>query len=233
MSQTMERASARQRTGAAGPSVVGTGLPQINLLPESIRAVRRLRDARGWFGLAVLVCLVLVVLAYLGGTLLVGQAEDDRAAQEQRTAELLVSKGQYAEVTPVIAEVERQQRAILVGSGAEVEWAQYVGAVAAVLPAGMQVNSLAMAPIGLDDGAVMPSDPLVTPGLYQLTFEALAAAAPNAADLIDGLDAVPGFTDARVTVFDRAEDQPLYQVTGTVQVTAAALSGRLTTTEED
>jgi Tfp pilus assembly protein PilN len=229
MTQTTERGVGKQGTGKkAGNSLVVAGaLPQVNLLPESIRAVRRLRDARGWFGLAVLVSLVLVAVAWFGGTLLVGQAQDEKTAEEQRTTELLADKAQYAEVTPVLAEMQRVRAGLELASGVEVLWSDYTGAISAVLPEGMQLQTLSTQPVGDGEGAVLPADPLVTPGLYQLTFEARAADAPSAAAMIDQLNSVPGFSDSRVTVVDR-QIEGYYSVVGTVQVTQAAASLRFT-----
>jgi len=230
MTQLSERLSVgKQDSGKkAVPSLVTAGaMPQVNLLPESVRAVRRLRNARGWFGLAVLASVVLVVLGWFGGTMLVSEAQDAKTIEEQRTSDLLAQKAQFAEVTPIMNEVERVGRALFVASGSEVLWADYTGAIAAVLPEGVQLQTLSMQMVGTDDGSVLPTDPLVAPGLFQLTFEAHAATAPNAADLVDSFEDVPGFSDARVTVVDRVVEGD-FAVTGTVQVTSAALSLRLT-----
>jgi Tfp pilus assembly protein PilN len=229
MTQTTERGALQQGSGKkTGSTLVAVGaLPQVNLLPDSIRAVRRLRNARGWFGLAVLISLVLVVLAFFGGTLLVGQAEDGKTAAEQRTAELLDQKAQYNAVTPVLADMKQVKAGLVLASAAEVLWADYNGAISAMLPEGMQLQTLSMQVVGTDDGTVMPSDPLVTPGLYQLTFEARATEAPVAATLLDSLATVPGFDDPRVTVVDH-QAEGYFAVVGTVQVTHAAASLRFT-----
>lgn len=229
MTQIAERAATRQGTGKKGGNVlVAAGsLPQVNLLPENIRAVRRLREARGWFGLAVLVSIVLVVLAFVGGTVLVGQARDGKAEAEQRTSDLLAQKSQYSAVTPVLADMKLVKAGLVLASAPEVLWAEYNGAISAMLPEGMQLQTLSMQIVGTEEGAVMPSDPLVTPGLYQLTFEARASEAPVAADLLDALKGVPGFADPRVTVVDHQEEG-YFSVVGTVQVTQAAASLRFT-----
>lgn len=225
MTQTVPRP--RQRTGKAPvPAVLPTGLPQVNLLPESVRAVRRLREVRGWFGLAVLVALLVVLAAWFLAGLAVTGAEDDRAAEEQRTSTLLAEQAGYAEVTPVMHEAERLGAAMLLASGSEVDWSGYTDAIAAVLPDGVQLTTLAVQTVGADGSGGAPTDPLITPGVQQLTLSARATAAPPVADLVDALDAVPGLADARVSVLEREAEQD-YLVTATVQVTTTARSARL------
>ncbi len=223
MTAVAERTQERGARQKAVPTLLGQGLPQVNLLPENVRAVQRLREVRGWFGLAVLVALVLVVGGWLIGTLVVGAAQDELVAEQDRTGQLLAEKQQYAEVTPVLTEIQRMGAATVVASGGEVLWSDYVGAVAAVLPPEVALKTLVTA---ADPSVEGEGDPLVTPGVVQLTFTGTSAAPVDVASLLDALDSVRGFDDPRVSVVQR-NDESGYDVTGTVQVTEAAFSLRL------
>lgn len=222
-----ERASRPERSArrSAPASLVGAALPQVNLLPESVRAGQRLREVRGWFGLAVLVSVLLVAGGWFAGTLVVSDAQGGLTAEQDRTSALLADKARYAAVTPVMTDLDRADRASLVASGGEVLWADYLGAVTAVLPENVSLQTFSTQLAGAD-GGVTTADPLVTPGIAAITFTGTASAAPDIASLIDSLNSVTGFADARVSVVQR-NDQELYDVTASVQVTADALSGRL------
>jgi Tfp pilus assembly protein PilN len=215
----------QQRTGkqAAEVTVLGRGLPQVNLLPDSVRAVQRLREVRGWFGLAVLVAIVLVVAAWLVGTLIVGNAQDDLTAEQARTDSLLTEKKSYAEVTPVLDDITRMGKATVLASSGEILWSDYLGAVSAVLPPDMSLQTLVTS---ADPASTGEGDPLVTPGVVQLTFTGTSATPVDIAALLDAFDGVRGFDDPRVSVVKR-NDASAYDVTGTVQVTTSAFSLRL------
>jgi Tfp pilus assembly protein PilN len=224
MTAVAERAQERGSKQRPAATVLGRGLPQVNLLPESVRSVQRLREVRGWFGLAVLVAVVLVAGGWLVGMLVVNGAQDDLTAEQARTDALITEKGQYAEVTPVLAEVQRMGAAMVVASGGEVLWADYLGAVAGVLPPEVALKTVATASAGSDGASQV--DPLVTPGVVQLTFTGESSSPVDVAALLDSLEGVRGFDDARVSVVQR-NDASGYDVTGTVQVTTSAFSLRL------
>lgn len=220
---TTERGGGKRRELV--PTAVAPLLPRVNLLPEDVRAGQRLREVRGWFGLAVLLALVLVVAAWLFSMMVAGDARDDHLAEQQRTDGLLVEKKEFAAVVPVKTDLERTGKTVLLASGAEVLWADYLGAVTAVLPENVTLQTF-VTQLADPTGGALSDDPLVTPGISAITFTGVANAAPDVASLIDSLNSITGFSDARVSVVQR-NDQELYDVTASVQVTTDALSLRL------
>ncbi len=211
----------KDRTG--GPS-----LPQVNLLPPEVRADRRLRGARGWFGLAVVLAVLAVAAGWGYGWVRTGAAQDDIVAEQQRTTDLLKQKAQFSAVTPVLAELMRVDAAQKQGSSTEILWSDYLGAITAVLPPDVTVATLTVQAANPMEALAAPTDPLATPSIATIAFTGTATTVPDAAAWADALDAVPGFSSAWVGTVQRAgtDGAIYYDVTSTIQMDATALAKR-------
>jgi len=225
MSALLDRAVPRTGRKESGRSYAG-GLPQVNLLPPEVAAGRRIKEVKGWLGLAVVGAIVLVVLGYAVAALDVGRANDARAFEQNRTSDLLSEKAKYVAVTPVLADLGLVKQAQVAAGAPEVLWQPYLNAITAVLPADATVSSLAVATN--DAKATGSGDPLVTQGVATITLVGTTSSVPDTATWIKALDSVPGFADARVSVAKRDGDgdAAFYDVQSTVQVTPGAYSHR-------
>lgn len=202
---------------------------QVNLLPIEVRQARTLGVVKRWVAASA----GLTVFA-VGTVAAVGHVHTQIAAAElsqadAETAQLLAEQRPYVEVTAVRTELETVTAARAYALSHEILWGDYLGALVAVTPDGVAISSmdyrgatpLAAAPTSLD--------PLVSPGVGTVSFTAMAREVPDTATWAEAIDAVPGFGDARVDAVGLSAtpgDHP-YEVTGTFQVDAAALSHRV------
>jgi Tfp pilus assembly protein PilN len=226
MSALLERALPRNGRKAAAGSPLGVGLPQVNLLPPEVTASRRIKEVKGWLGLAVIAAVILVILGYGVSVLDAGRADGEQTHEQQRTSKLLAEKAKYVAVTPVLADLGLATQSVVAAGASEVLWQPYLGAIAAVLPKDATITTLAVATN--DASKTGSGDPLVTQGIATITLVGTTTTLPDTAAWITSLDGVPGFADADVSVAKRNGDgdAAYYDVQATVQVTPGAYSHR-------
>lgn len=218
-------------------------LPQVNLLPPEIRAARALRPVKRWVAISAVLALVVVGGTYLVGTLERSNAQAALDAANEETTVLLAEQQKYAEVPKVTGALAANERARKATMATEVLWADYLGAVEAVIPEEVSIDTLAV-------DLVTPGTqaPLESPALAKLTFQTRSLTPPDVATWLRSLNAIPGFSDAnlvsldvdgedRVAVDDESEDadaeievDQYYVARTTVLVTVDALSHRFDTT---
>ncbi len=215
-----------------GPTTVLTGpaFPQVNLLPADIREARTFGVVKRW-----MVASVGVTAVAIGAVVAVAQVQtqmaDSLLAQaDAQTADLLAQQMPFTEVTTVRTELDTLRIARAYALAPEILWSDYLGALVAVTPDGVGISTadfLGATPVA---GAPASSDPLVPAGVGTLTFTAVSRDVPDTMAWAEALDAVPGFADARidrVALADAGSAGALpYEVSGSVQVDAAAYSHR-------
>lgn len=213
-------------------------LPQVNLLPPEIRQARALQPFKRWFVISAVLALVVVAGAYVLGTIARSNAQAELDAANEETTRLLAEQQKYAEVPKVTSAIENALRARRAGMSTEVLWADYLSAIQAVIPEGVSIQTLTVDP-------VRPSaqDPLETPALARVTFTTLALTPPDVTEWMRNVDAIPGFSDARVTSVtvrggtpegdEDAPDEQYFEATTTALVTVDALSHRFDAEEAD
>jgi len=208
-------------------------MPQVNLLPPEVRAARGLRVLKRWLLLVLALVVVLSAMGFAGSLLIKSAAEDDLAQAQTETSRLELEQQKYAEVPQVLNEVQAVTSARQLGMSTEVQWKSYLGAITAVLPSGVSIDSLAftgatpMAPVA------PTANPLNAPSVGQIQFTARSQSVPDTAALIDALDSIPGFADAFVSSTTVTSNTALtyYTVAATVQVTSAAYDHRFAAAE--
>lgn len=219
MTSTVSRPSPSRGAAFGGPP-----LPQVNLLPPEVRAGRQLRRAKLWMGVGVAATCLLVAGGYVLSAVGVVMAERELAAQQERTNDLLAEKALYAEVTPVVTELARVAAAQLAVSTTEVLWADYLGAVTAVLPADASVATIA---VEVSNGEPT-DDPLVSPHFGRVTFTGYSTTTPDTIAWLEGLSTIPGFADPTLTVTQKTavDDVVLYEWTVRVHLSQDSFAGR-------
>jgi type II secretory pathway pseudopilin PulG len=230
----------REQTGPVVRPVAGSGLPQVNLLPPEVRSARGLRVIQRWLVIALIVVAVICVGLVGWAMLNKSNAQDELEQAQQRTAELTAEVATYAEVPQVEASLDRAWSAQVLGMSSDVLWAERVGAIAALLPNDMKIESFDVVMPSVTDPTLTTENPLrpLPSGTVALVLRSTTI--PDTATLMASLDAVPGFTsawtDSLETAQDDADGAVFYRVKMSVLVTQDALSGRFdrpdaTTTE--
>src|SRR5690606_29737467 len=100
-------ARAGATTGHRGGVIDGaTALPQVNLLPASVRARRALQRIKVWLVIGLGVVLISALLAYVFAILSASSAEQKLDAVRAETQRLLTEQAKYAEVPVVLAQLD-------------------------------------------------------------------------------------------------------------------------------
>jgi hypothetical protein len=228
MTSLLERPLKSSKDKKAPPSII-TGLPQVNLLPPEVRAARGLQSIKRWLVVALLVVVALCALAWLYAQSVASTAQADLETAQADTARLTLEQGKYAEVPKVKAQLADAQLALQIGGATDVEWRSYFDAITAVLPDDLSIDSFGMLGATPMAAPEVSTDPLQAPSVGQIAFGARSATVPDSAALIEGLNSIPGFSDAFVTSVAVNEDDVsgvFYAIQATVQYTTDAYSHR-------
>lgn len=210
-------------------------LPQVNLLPPEVRAARGLTRTKRWLAVVVVLALVMAVGLVFFAVLTQRAADEELALQQAATVRLEAEKEQYAEVPLVLAQLDAITAARQVGMSTEVIWPGYLAAIAATAPEGTSIEMISTTgatPMVLPP---FPASVLAAPGVASITFAGRSLTLPDTAAWLDGLETIPGFTDAWFSTAAITESEGLvyYTVNGTVQVTDLAYAERFVATEEN
>ncbi|WP_129338929.1 PilN domain-containing protein [Cellulomonas endophytica] len=216
-------------TTTTAPSVAPRA-PQVNLLPDEVRVARTLGVVKRWVLASAAVTAVAIGTVAAVAQLQTHTADADLAQAEADTARLVAQQAPYAELSTVRTALDETLAARRQVLGGEVLWSERLGALVAVTPDGISlttVDYLGATPVAPVQAS---TDPLVTTGLGTLTFAGHASGVPDTAAWADALDALPGFSDARIDAVRRDDSGGAgglpYSVSGSVQVDAEALSHR-------
>lgn len=215
--------------------------PQVNLLPPEIRASRSLRAVKRILGLALLGVIGLAVVLHVVVAFRLSTAQDELAAAQEETQQLLAEQREYAEVPQVLGQLDQAVTARLLGTSTEILLGGYLPALWATAPAGCEFQDVALTGATPTVLAPVPPNPLVRAGtVATVTFTARSLVLPDTAAWIERLEQVENFQDAYVTAAMRTEGTQdswagvlYYEVTGTVEVSVEALANRFAPTEED
>lgn len=207
--------------------------PQVNLLPPEIRASRSLTATKRVLGLVMVGVLGLVGVLYVLATWQLNGARAELTAAQDETQRLLREQQQYSEVPQVLGQLTLASTARQLGTTGEILWNPYLPALWATAPAGCEFQEVTMT--GRTPTTLAPPDPnpLNPFSTATINFVARSLTAPDVAAWTESLEQVDNFTGAYVTsaiITEGTVDSWLgviyYEVTGTVQVTDAALANR-------
>ncbi|MBT0995197.1 fimbrial assembly protein [Cellulomonas sp. DKR-3] len=229
MSALLERPRTKTKTKGAGPSIVGTSLPQVNLLPPEVRAARGLRRTKRLLALVLLGTVALCALAWVFSLFEVSTAESDLETAQAETTRIQgqLADPKYAEVPLVLGALEANEKALPMAMATDVNWSEYIDAIAAVLPEGASIDNFTVAYATPMSGAPEPTDPLQGPSLGQIAFTGRSVTVPDTAEWLKALNSVPGFQDAwlaSAAVTGDEENGDYYAFSSTVQVSEQALT---------
>lgn len=231
----MSALTTRGAKKSAAP-LVAIGLPQVNLLPPTIRAKRALARTKRMLAYSLVGALGVLVLAGSYALVHKGAAESRLDQATRETTSLMKQQAQYAEVPRVLGQKDKLTSVLAQGFSTDVSWSGYLGALAAILPSDVQITDLELADAATPMLApAEPADALAGPSVATLKFVVASPDLPKTSDWIVALDAVPGFQDAWVSEANVTSDDEkgaYFTVTGTVQITSEAYTGRFSGSTE-
>lgn len=145
------------------------GVPRVNLMPPSVEADRRMRRGVRMAGTAVVLSLVVagVAVGYSGYVAM--QSAATLLAENDRTAGLLTSQTEYAEVARAIAATDTVRSAQTLLGAHDVQWSPFIGRLSSFLPEGSRFSNVsiqAVTPLaGLSDAASPDAATTVDPSV--------------------------------------------------------------------
>lgn len=210
--------------------------PQVNLLPPDVgqrRAAGRAR--RAMLGLVVLFTLFVGAAWYYTLTLTY-DAQDKLTAEEARTPAKRQELDKYSYLPELRGKVDTAVAARYAVGSVDIIWVDQLQALFTAFPSSMTL-------VTMDVQQVTPSAPQTSaggvfdsPDYGSVTFSALTTVPIDPADLIERINALPGFERTWVDVVELApaqEGQPVqWALNGATRITEYALSGRTATTQE-
>jgi Tfp pilus assembly protein PilN len=224
MTTQIERPKARNHSA----TVLTSGLPQVNLLPQSVRAARGLRRTKRWLGVSLVATIVLCCAVYGLVLMSAAAADSDLADAQAETARLQNEQAKYAEVPQVLNALNQAKQARELGMSTDLSWSDYLNAIQGTLPPNVSIDTyLSTAATPMTASAISP-DPLQPASVGQILFTARSSTVPDSAAWIDALDSIPGLAGATTSTVASSEDEGgvYYAVTVSVQITDKAYSHR-------
>lgn len=205
--------------------------PQVDLLPPEVRQGRKLKRTKQLLAVALLAIVLLAVVGWVFAKFTLVAANRDVAAAQADTDKLTAEQAKYAGVPQIQSQLTATRNALSSATATEVLWKQYLEAFRAVTPPNVSYDEV-HATLSSDPTATQAGDPLQKPSVGQIVFTARAATLPDVAAWMDAVGQIPGLSDPWFTQAAVTDDQGYvyYKVTGTVQVTSAALAHRFDAT---
>lgn len=215
-------------------------VPQVNLLPPEIRASRSLARVKQVLALVLVGVLAVAVAGYFWASGQVRSAEANLAEKQEETTRLLNAQKEFAEVPQVLGQLDLATTARQLGTVNEIMWAPYLRQLITTAPPGVAFEQILYS--GATPMAANPlsANPLLA-GEYTgtLTWIGRSMSPVDSAAWIESLETIDGFTDVFVRAVEigerdvNGEMTPMYQVSGSVQVTPEALANRYAESEDD
>lgn len=216
------------------------GVPQVNLLPPEIRASRSLAQLKRVLALALVGVLAVAVAGYFWASGQVQSAEANLTDKQDETTRLLNAQKEFSEVPLVLGQLELATTARELGTVNEVMWAPYLRQLMTTVPAGVAFEQIIYSGATPMEANPLPANPLLLQAEYTgtLTWVGRSSTPVDAAAWIENLETIPGFSDVFVRASEVGEREvdgqmvPIYQVSGSVQVTPEALANRYVEADE-
>jgi Tfp pilus assembly protein PilN len=209
-------------------------LPQVNLLPNSVRARRALQRTKLWLLVALGAVVILVLLGYVAAMLSARAAQEEVDAVQATTTRLQQEQTKYSEVPQVLAQIRGVESARDVATSTEVLWAAVLVEVLAALPEGAALMSFDTEVVNPLMAPTLPADPLTTPGIGAVTITHRSLTLPDTSAWVEALNEIPGLQDAQFTTASIAEEdgQVYYEVSTVLEVSPEKLANRFSESEE-
>jgi hypothetical protein len=206
--------------------------PRVDLLPPEIEQAKRAKRVRRAMIGMLLVVLVAIGLAYAGVSFIAGIAQQRLDAENARTADLLAQQAQYIEVRTTTERVAVAEAAILVGASTEIDFAEFLSQVQALLPPGATIMTVTADTASPLDGYAQSTVPLQPQRIATFSFSVSTATLADLALWLTNLQSVTGFADA-LPGAAVAQGDGSYLTAVTMHVTTDALESSLVAGQAD
>lgn len=206
--------------------------PGVNLLPPEVHQRRAARKLRGYLVLAIGLVVALAVGGVVWANGELSSAEDRLTAAKDENRRLRAEEAKYWEVPITLAELQNAKDAEFLAMWREILWEDYMLEITEVLPDDVEFEQFMISAPGSVEGDIAASHPLQGDAVAVIEFNGIVETRPDAAEWIDALNDIDGFSDAWVTVMDYSgtasepESDDHYTVQSRVNLTSDAFSGR-------
>jgi len=223
-------------------------VPRVNLLPPEILDSRRFARTQRLLGTAVAGTLVLSCAAVAWSQVGVTNAREELEAVQVQTSALQAQEARYADVPALLAQVASARAARERAMSRDVLWYRFLNDLARTTPPAVVLTSLKMTMNGSGPGAAPAAagtagagtagagaatsepDPLVTPGIGQITFSGRAERFPAVSQWLESVATLSGLDGSTLRTAtqepDTAAARGAVNWTSVIQVAPAALSHR-------
>jgi Tfp pilus assembly protein PilN len=180
--------------------------PRADLLPPEVAQGVKSKALRRTLVLLILLSVVIAGAGFAGSTLHAVNTTVSLAAANQRTSELLLQQGEYAELREATAMRDKAVLARRVGTSTEINWKSYTAEVQASLPADTVITSFVAEASTPTANYAVSSVPLQGDRIGQISFTATSASLPDVESWLVNLGKVTGFVDASPGAVTLIED---------------------------
>lgn len=215
------------------PTVLtAVALPRVNLLPPEILAARRFRDVKIGLAGAVVGCVGLVALLYVGATGAVTEAQGELDTSTAMGQQLRTEAAKYQEITAVRQQADAAAALVTKAMGAEIRFSQLMSELSTTLPEDVWLQNIAFTQTSADAAAPAAVPPVGTApaaaSVGNVTFAGTGFSHDNVAAWLESLDKVPTYADPYFSKSTESLSGPRKVVTfqSTATLTTDALSRR-------
>lgn len=208
---------------------------QVNLLPPEIEAKRTQGRAKAMMFVALGLFVLLLGVAWFFAFSARKSAEDNLAHEKDRRPELVAELASYDYIKDIAAQRENSVLARQWAGASDIIWADYMTALVEAVPSDIALTDVVMAqgtpfgPAGSDGTIFGLND------MGSVAFTGEAESPELVADLVEAINAVPGFYDTFVEVNKLASndetDTVYWEYAGAARVSYFALSDRTVSTQ--
>ncbi len=210
------------------PSVKAPTSPQVNLIPAEVAK----RREQGRSRLMVLFALVIFVGVLFGAVVWAdasASAAESALASEQAKADKLNAKiAEYAIVPQVKAELQNATNARTYAGVFDTPWLSIWDQLLQALPASARLDNASWGSTSPAGVAAQSTSPFASDTIGMVTFAGSSLEYVDAADVVDAINSIYGFTDASISTTQREDTDGFvyYTFTGEFRFTAAILTFR-------
>lgn len=216
--------------GGYQPVVAGAPrLPQVNLLPPSVKARRQLQRLKTLLLGVLVVVVVLGAAAWFFTANMASNAQAELEAEQTRTSQFLAEQAKYSAVPTVKGQIEDAESARALATEPEIFWKSLSDQIILGLPEGVRVGVIDVATTSPLAGTPAAPDAVTDQGVATLKVVVESPTVIDTSAFLDVLEGIPGFMEATVTsetLGENEELEPMYEVQTSVQVDATVYANR-------